>query len=295
MGINWNFGKKRVEDSDLSSLTSDKASSLIKKLSGKDAGFSRKLPDNIIAITNASGGAGASTIVTNVAYSASKRGIKTLVIDLNLLYPVQHMPFGIKQELEKPDLVGYLLGKNTLGNAIQNSKYCSVLYTNNRGMMDYINCESDQAVSNFKKAIDGLSGLFDLVLIDVPMKVENTICNYAFYMADQIYIVWDEGLPCISNTERIRRNMATTGIDAYTKMKVILNKRTNIQYSKYPFDKLNIELVSTLPFEQEIIFSSLNSEIFCEKAATNSDNAKYFCGGIEELTSTIIRNGGYVE
>ena len=295
MIFNWGSSKQTNNKDNLSKITSDKAGEVIKRLSGKDSGFSKRLPDNIVVITNASGGAGASTITANVAYSASKLGLKVIVVDLNILMPVQHTYFETKQDLARPDLVGYLLGKNSLGDGIQQSKVCSVLTANNRGMMDYIHCESDQAIDNFKRAIEALRGLFDLVLIDTPMKVENTICNYAMYLADQIYIVWDEGLSSISNTERIRRNMATTGIDSYTKMKVILNKRTNITYSTYPFKKLNIELVAYLPFEPQIIAASLASQIFCRDTSSNSKNAAYFCGGIDQLTKIIMTNGGYIE
>ena len=278
----------------LSNITSGKAGEVIKKLSGKGSGFTKKLPDNIVTFSGAAGGTGVSTIVANMAYTASKKGLKVLVIDLNLLLPAQNLYFGIKQELEKEDLVGYLLGKNNLGAAISQSQYASVTFANNRGLMDYINCETDQAIHNFKAAIDGLRSLFDLIIIDCPMNIENSICNHAFYLADHIYLVWDEGISCIANTERIRRNMAATGIDAYTKMKVILNKRTSIQYSKYPFEKLNVELVGMLPFEQDIIQSSLYSEIFCEKASSGKNSA-YFCGAMDQLTLTIMKNGGYIE
>lgn len=280
---------------DINTITSAKASSIIKNLSGGEAKYRKKLADNLIVITSASGGAGASTITANVAYTASKMGLKVLVIDLNLLLPNQHMYFGIKQDIEKPDLVGYLLGKNTLGEAIQITPIASVLFANNRGIMDYINCESDQAIENFKSAMHGLRGLYDIILIDTPMKVENSICNFAFYLSDQIYMVWDEGIGSIANTEKIRRNMASTGIDAYTKLKVILNKRTNIHYSEYPFNKLNIELIQYLPFEPDVILSSLSSEIFCNKGASKSKNAGFFCGGIERLTGIILEAGGYVK
>lgn len=290
-----NLGKTANSDDSLSSITSEKAGEVIKKLSGKGSGFSKKLPDNLVVFTNAVGGAGASTIAVNVAYTANKMGLKVLVMDLNFLLPVQHIYFNIMQEIEKPDIVGYLLGKNNLGSAIYQSNGMSVMFANNRGLMDYINCESDQAVDNFKKAIEGLRGLYDLIIIDSPMRVDNSICNYAMYLADQIYLVWDDGMSSIANTEKIRRNMASTGIEAYTKLKVIMNKRTNIQYSKYPFEKLNIEMLACLPFEQEVIASSLSSQIFCDKAATNSKNASYFCGGIEELTKRIIKLGGYIE
>lgn len=299
MGI-FSIGKKKVdeltESKDLNTLTSEKASSLLKELSGGKVKHTKKLIDNLVVISSAAGGAGASTIVANVAFEAANQyGMRVLVIDLNILLPTQHMYFGIKQEITKPDLVGYLLGKNSIGEAIMQGKNASVMLANNKGLMDYINCESDQAIQNFEKAIEGLRSLYDLIIIDCPMKVENTLCNYAFYHSDQIYLVWDEGISSIANTEKIRRNMAASGIDAYTKTKIILNKRTSIHYSDYPFKKLNLELVQTLPFESDVILSSLSSEIFCDKGASKSKNAAYFCGGIQTLTRKILENGGMAE
>ena len=295
----FNKAKQNVENAqaekNIQEITSAAASSIIKNLSGKDISSSAKMVDNVVVITNASGGAGASTITANVAYTATQKGLRVLVIDLNILTPIQHMFFGLKQDLSKTDLTGYLLGKNSLGDAIDITPDGSVMYANNRGLMDYINCESDQAIDNFKVALQGLRSLYDLILIDTPMRIDNTLCNFAFYLADRIYIVWDEGIGSIANTEKIRRNMASTGIDAYTKMKVILNKRTDIHYSEYPFKKLNVELVQYLPFEQDIILSSLYSEIFCKKGASKSKNAGFFCGCIEALTDKILEEGGYIK
>lgn len=281
---------------DFNSITSEKANDLLKQLSGGKVQYRKRVIDNIIVVSSASGGAGASTIVANLAYTAAtEHSMRVLVIDLNLLLPTQHMYFGIKQTISKPDLVGYLLGKNTLGDAIEQGSCASVLFANNRGLMDYINCESDPSIANFEKAIEGLRTLYDLIIIDSPMKVENTICNYAFYLSDQIYFVWDEGIGSIANTEKIRRNMASSGIDAYTKTKVILNKRTGIHYSDYPLKKLNLELVQVIPFEQAVILSSLSSEIFCDKGASRSPNAAYFCGGIQQLTTKVLQIGGLAE
>ena len=287
--------EKSEKKVNIQEMTSSSASKIIKQLSGGQIDFGNRMIDNFVVVSNASGGAGASTVVSNVAYTASRKGLRVLVIDLNILLPTQHMYFGIKQELEKPDLVGYLLGKNALGDAMEQTKNGYVMYANNRGLMDYINCELDQAVNNLKDLVQNVKKLFDFVIVDCPMSIENTICNYAFYMADAIYLVWDEGISSIANTEKIRRNMAYTGIDAYTKMKIILNKRTDIQYSQYPFKKLNVELMQFLPFEQAIITSSLASEIFCEKGQSRSKNAGYFVGGIEQLTDKILEAGGYIK
>ena len=279
----------------VTAIASDKAVELIKELSGGKINHSKKVVDNLIVITSASGGAGASTIVANVAYQASKMGLRVLVIDLNILLPAQQIYSNVEQKLSKPDLVEYLLGKVSLGTAIEQAKFNNLLYANNRGLMDLINCESDTALSNFKLAIENLRNLYDLIIIDCPMKPENSLCNTAMYIANQIYLVWDEGISSIANTDKIRRNLADSGVDSYTKVKIILNKRTNIHYSEYPFKKLNIELIQYIPFEPDIALASLNSQIFCNNGASNSENAGYFCGCIEQLTNKILRQGGYAE
>lgn len=275
-------------------IASETAVSLIKQMSGTDVQRTKRVIDNVVVMTGASGGTGASTLVSNVAHIATRKGFKVLVIDLNIMYPVQNSMFELKQVLERDDLVSYLLGKSTLGNSIDTTKDVSILYANNRGLMESINCEQDIAVSNLETAISKARQLFDLVLIDCPLRIDHTLVNVAFYLSDQIYCVWDEGISSISNTERIRRNMAFSGVDSYTKMRAILNKRTNIQYTKYPFDKLNLELTEVLPFDTAIIESSLRCEVFCAKGATSSDNANEFYRKIESLTDKILQNGGYI-
>ena len=276
-------------------MSSDKAKEILKTLSGGEVKYTKKVVDNVIAVTNASGGTGASTILANAAFLAATKNLRVLVIDLNIMYPTQHIYFGDdKTDLEKADLVSYLIGKNTLGESIQNKGQVALMYAHNRSLMDCINCETDIAVSNLSSAIQKLRQLFDVIFIDVPLKIENTLCNTAFYMSDAVYLVWDEGISSISNTEKIRRNMALSGIDVYTKMRVILNKRTNIHYNNYPFQKLNIELVQILPFEPDVIYSSLRSEVFCDKGASSSKNADIFYSSMVELTDKILENGGYI-
>ena len=294
LGSLFERGKGKENKESFGKTANRLAVDIIKELSGSSIKTTKKVIDNLIVVTSASGGAGASTIVSNVAYMASKKDIRAVVVDLDILYPIQQVYFGVKPALEKPDLVSYLLGKNGLGESIETTNVASLMYANNRSLMDYINCKTDSAVLNFQEALDRLRQLFDIVIIDAPMRVDNILTNTAFYLADSIYLVWDEGIGSLSNTERIRRNMALSGIDSYTKMKIILNKRTNIHYSEYPFQKLNTEMVQVLPFDQDIIESSLRSVIFCHKGVSSSKNANIFYEGIEELTDKILRNGGYI-
>ena len=98
----------KSQDTNISKQTSDKAVDIIKELSGVHNSKGKRVIDNVIAFTNASGGTGASTLVTNVAYMAIQKKLKVLIIDLNILCPIQHAYLGIKQDIEKPDLVSYL-------------------------------------------------------------------------------------------------------------------------------------------------------------------------------------------
>lgn len=297
-----------------------KSADIIKELSGADIKVPKRMVDNVVVFTSASGGAGASTIVANVAYEISRKGFNVLLIDLNIMYPVQHMLFGVDQDKDNPtvmkvlkgkssaaqllgitekmsedDIVTYLMGKASIGECIDTSSHVGLMYSHNRSLVDYINCEGEMAVRNLEELLEKSRQLFDIILIDCPMRIDNTLINSAFYGCDQIYLVWDEGISSISNTEKIRRNMALTGIDAYTKLRVILNKKTDVHYTKYPFDKLNVELAQILPFDSAIIESSLKSQIFVKSGSSTSKSANVFYNGIGSLAGTILENGGYME
>lgn len=284
-------GKKNI-----GKMTTEKANDLLKSLSGGDIEYRKKLIENVVVVAGASGGTGASTVVSNLAYLASKKGLRVLVIDLNILFPIQQIFFTKgSNQLSKEDLISCISGRSILGDCIESNGNISIMYSHNRNLSDYIDAEGDTAVKNFTEVVNKLRQLYDLILIDAPIKIEHYLINTAFYLADSIYLVWDESISSITNTEKIRRNMANSGIDTYTKMKVILNKRTGIQYTEYPFKKLNVELVEILPFEQDIIYSQLKSEVFCEKGASRSKNADIYYNKMISLTEKVLKNGGYTK
>lgn len=292
---------KKLQESEqfenLGKVTSEKAVDVIRQLGGTEASSMKSaMIDNYVLFTSAGSGAGASTIVSNVAYMAATKGLKVIVIDLNIVYPIQHTFLGIKQEAtEQNDLVKYLNGKCTLGEAIDSSHIYSIMYANNRNLYDLITCNSDIAITNYNDMISKIRKLFDLIIIDCPLILENEIYNNAFYGCDSIYMVWDEGLGSLTNTDRARRNMSYCGIDSYTKLRVILNKRTYMHYSTYPLKKLNLEMVGILPFDVSIIENSSKAQIFCEKGASNSPNAAEFERNIAKITDKILKIGGLIE
>lgn len=280
------------QTNNISDKLSDVANKVIRQLSGKEHKGKKKVIDNIISFVGASGGTGTSTIVANVAQKIVDGGLSVLVIDSNICYPAQHTFFRIKQEIEKKDLVSFITGKNTIGESIEYRGELGVLTSNNRNLMDYINCDTKVVSKNMDECLDRMSSLFDVVLIDCSNRIEHDLINTILYKSNYIYCVWDEGIGCISNFEKLRGNLRVLGIDP-TKMRVVLNKKTNIYYRESVFKSLNAELVEVLPFDTAIIESGLRAEIFVKKGSSTSRNSKEYSNGISRLATKILRLGGY--
>ena len=226
---------------------------------------------------------------------ALQKKLKVLLIDLNILCPIQHAYLGIKQDIEKPDLVSYLMGKTSMSDSIDNSREINLMFANNRTLNDEINCNGKIAMENFSQLIERTRQYYDLVLVDCPMRIDEMLPNVMMYMCDAIYLVWDESISSTVNTEKLRRNMAFAGIDSFTKLRVIVNKRTDVHFSDYAFNKLNLELVEVLPFSTDIIDNSLRGRIFCEGGSATHKNSSEFARKIESLTDKILKIGGFVE
>lgn len=285
----------KSDNKTLGEMTSDSAQEIIKRLSGEEFKTGSKLPDNIILFTGASGGTGVSTILSNVAYTALTRGLKVLVIDLNITCPVQQIFLNVEEsKKESADLVSFLYGKNDLNESVVTKTKVNLLYASDRNLQDTIKCSDTIAISNFTQLIKACKRLYDVILIDCPARPDDMLCNTAMYLAECIYMVWDEGIGSASNAERLRRDMSISGIDAYTKVRAILNKRTNVAYTNYPFTKLNMEMVEVLPFTTDVIEASLRAEIFVDKGMSNSKNSSEFARRIESLTDKVLKIGGYL-
>lgn len=286
----------KTSEKNINQMMTKAADEIIKSFSGKGNIQKIKVIDNLIAFMGASGGTGTSTIVSNVAFEMAKKSLTVLIVDLNLEYPIQQSIFKVKQKLEKKDLVSFLMGRNQIGDSIDivNSNI-SIMYANNRYLMDRINCDSSTCSNNLVSTIERIRHLFDVILFDCPLNLEFDVVNSVLYNCDTIYMVWDESLSCIANMDRIRKNMQASGIESNQKIRVIFNKKTNVHYTKYIFEQLKLNIVGTLPFDTAIIESSLQGEIFCDKGASMSKTAAVFASEMTNITNKILEIGGYKE
>ena len=282
-------------EQNISEQINETVEELIKKLSGKGTSSNVKVMDNVLAFIGMQGGCGTSTLVANIAtVLATKKNLQVLIIDMNILYPIQYTYFKCPMKREQADLVSFLLGKNEAGESIVTKNNISVLFSNNRNLLDYINCDSDLASNNLSGLIDRIKYLFDLIIIDCPMDLSNDIVNTILFKSDTIYTVWSEGLSCIANANRFITNLGMMGIDN-TKVKAIMNKRTSIQYGRTVFTDLGYELVGVIPFDISVMECDLQSRIYYEKGESRDKNAQEIIFRLDDLTDIILKNGGYIE
>lgn len=278
-------------NSNLSEQILNKASGFLKELSGDAVLIKRRLVDNVVYIAGMSGGCGASTIASNLAFLAAEKGMSVVLVDADIMYPIQHLNFGVERKLGSMDLVSLITGMSKVEESTSFSKKVALLYSSNRDVINHINCDNREVGNNINNVIDTLSELFDIVIIDGKAKVEYEVTNAFMYNSDIIYTVWDEGVQCISNCERLKRNMETVGIDS-NKLRAILNKKTSVHYGRDTFKKLGVPLESVLPFDIEVIESSLRGDIFCDKGASKSETAAILDEELRKLFDRVIEIGG---
>ena len=266
-----------------------------RELSGADFNEKRQkmILDHIFCFTGLAGGVGTSTVVANTAYSLKKKGYSVLIIDTNIMFPIQHSLFKIKQEVSSKDFFSFLNGECTLGECI---KYpmgteLGVILANNRGLIDLVDAETKESANAFIEMLERVGSLFDFVLIDTNNNLNSELTNAALYKADRIIAVMDENIECVSNYNRLTQAMTTCGIDATT-IKTVMNKRTSIQYSRSTFKSFGIDLIAMLPFDLGIIGSGLKGEIFCKSGESMGKTASSFINGIKDLADNIVKLSG---
>lgn len=277
---------------DLQADIKKSAESVIRTISGVDNRTTKKVLNNVISFMSSAGGAGASTLVATVAEKMKKRGYKVIIIDLNTMYPSQQIYLGIEPKA-KSDLLSYLTGRNNLGASIIEKNGISLMIGLNQTIAEYIISDNRESSKMMEEAINRLSRLYDVVLIDAPNQIDYDIVNTALYKSDSIYMIMDDGVQSLLNIPKIINNFELTGIHT-KKIKYVMNKRTSFHYVQRNLDQFNIELCSVIPFETGVLESGLRGELFTVNGVSTGKTSQDYVKAIEAFTDTVLEAGGAV-
>jgi chromosome partitioning protein len=119
----------------------------------------------IISVTNQKGGVGKSTIAFNVSAGLCKDGKKVLLIDLDSQCSVT---LTSKADMQKPTVYDVLIGRNKIGEAIQNAEGADVVAGSNL----LANIESVLIGTGkeyrLKEKLASIKDKYDFIVIDTP-------------------------------------------------------------------------------------------------------------------------------
>ena len=267
---------------------------IVTELSGKSNATRKQLVSNIVGFMSAGGGAGASTLVANVGKLVKRKGLSVAIVDLNIVYPSQHLYFNVAQEKDRNDIYSFMSGKVELGASLAYSGDIALLVANNRGIVDYINGDDKYFSRNLEGALDNLSEQFDLVLVDCPLDISNNYVNSALYKFDNLYIVIDDGVQSIVNNPKIKNSFDRFGM-SWSKCRFVMNKRTSNYYNESNLSKADIKLVEIIPFDLGILTSGLRCELYVDKGVGVSKTSKDVERALNSLCDKLLSIGGYVK
>lgn len=221
----------------------------------------------VITICSGKGGVGKSFIASNLAYLASKEGIKTLKWDADSNFPNQHIMFGVEPPVRLNEVYG---GNIDIEKAIYNLSLGLDLLAGSTASGNIVSQSSELVLEIYKELL--LKTEYDLIIIDTPAFSSEDVlqcCN----IADLIGVTINDE--------------PTSLLDAYGLLKILLSyigkeyinlivnnvidfedadeisSKLNLATDKFLNTKL--EVLGFIPYDRNIRKSILSQNIFLKE------------------------------
>lgn len=230
---------------------------LLKTTSGTDYGVSTRfnIYNQIVGFKGVRAGIGTSTIVSYVAQSLAKVGVKVCVLDTSIMHPTQDIY--LKRDTSKdeegkvydwfdmPYVEDNVLGVSKLSNNI------SILSFRNRTIVDMLSISDNADLVLY--ALEELKGKYDIILVDLcdePTSITAT-CLQQCHMIFQVWSNDRLSLECI--TRSMENNLILSC--SKDKMKnVIVSSEIDDVVTKWKtlVDTLDCKLIGSIGYSMDI-------------------------------------------
>jgi pilus assembly protein CpaE len=164
---------------------------------GKKATLSTGRETRVIAVYSATGGAGKTTIATNVATALMRENVKVLLVDCDLHFGDVSVFLNLKAQGTIVDLMSTVedLDMDLVENLLANHESGLRVLVAPQRIEDADLVTPDKAVTLVSK----LKGVFDFIVVDLPTGISDMALGF-FDLADRILMVINPNLPAMKNT-----------------------------------------------------------------------------------------------
>lgn len=210
----------------------------------------------VISIFGTKGGTGKTTIAVNLAVALQKKGMRVVLLDLDL----QFGDVGVFMDIPQADTISELIAEGMLNE----DNIISYLHKHTSGVQILSAPSSPELAEMVKpeyisQIIEVLKKKFDYVMIDLGPALDE-VSLQALDLTDSIYFVTNPEISTLKNTKVCLNVMDKLGVS--DKVKLILNKNGESFIKKENMeDALDKEIVLSLSRDSKNVIASINRGI----------------------------------
>mgnify|MGYP003311986465 CR=1 FL=1 len=161
----------------------------------------------VVLVASGKGGVGKTTVATNLGVALAKRGVKTLILDMNVGLRNDDVYLGLEDSILF-DFGDVLSGVCRLEKAILKHDLCNNLYLLSGPQYREIDGLS---ASHIRTMYAKLKKEFDVVLVDCPVVTGVSLVNLTSG-ADEAIIVTSADFTSVRNGDAVNKKLAALGV-----------------------------------------------------------------------------------
>lgn len=260
--------------------------------SGKSKGIDKtqSRDTHVIVVYSPQGGAGKTTIATNIATGLMREGTKVLLIDCDFQFGDVGVFLDLRAQTTIIDLINDL-------DSLDMDMVDSVLVTHDSGLRALLapaRPEEAELVTGakLKTMIEKLNGAFDFIILDMPTRVDEHALEI-FDVAERILLVITPTLPSIKNTVIVMNLLDQLGYPE-EKTQIIINRvNPELEKAKITFPVAAIEQkfkrrsLGIIPLDERRVLSGVNRGIAVVTKDRNLSPAKDFIALADALRANV--------
>src|SRR5258708_1229599 len=262
---------------------------------GTGPGGKRKLltthQAHVVMVYSPQGGAGKTTVATNIAASLMSEGTKVLLIDCDLQFGDVGVFLNLQAQNTLVDLVHSVedLDMELVDNVLVNHE------SGLKGLLAPRSPEDAEEIQapQVQMLIEKLRGSFDFIVLDTATKLDD-LCIALFDLAERILLVTNPTLPAVKNVRTVLNLMDALQIDP-NKAQLVFNRvNAELERAKVSISGAAIEgnlkrkSIGTIPLDERRVLAAINRGVTVVAKDRNLSPAKDLIALAEAVRVSVV-------